>query len=379
MADKKVSQETDLGFAGIDGTVEYRVIKGAGTYRQKYQDLFDYITTVLKYIPDLDTVITQGHDMPNGLIPIGTDALVSNTGATNVIGIGTSAAKGNNKADVIALGADSLFQNTGQKAIGIGYQAGMNNTGNDNIAIGYQSGQVLGADIISIGTNAAKLNTLDNVIAIGSGSAATSTIGDAIGIGKSALDSATSGATSNVVAIGHRAGQTMSGDDVIALGYQAASGTDGSRLIAIGTGANKNNDESDSVAIGNSALEGSNVGDTVAIGTGAMSNTGQGTDANVIAIGTSAGQSSDPVAIDCVYIGVNAGRNNANRNVIAIGTNAGLSNPSDGEFILASACIRIFSDPTQAASYYSGLTLSSGQTYIYIDQSDDNALKVYQT
>ena len=463
MADKKVSQETDLGLAGIDGTVEYRVIKSGGTYKQKYSDLFSYINSHLPSpsIPTLQQVLDNNHDLTSGIVKIGTLAGDSSGSSLNLIAIGGEALNsGGGPGGSIGIGFRAGMSSSIGKGIIIGNQTGMGASGVDTVILGNtaaggsveNSSVILGSGAISsVGTKniyfGAKTGdysgyglstpgTLSNIFIgeeAGSSAVAPGNLGNYnIALGYQALYTNDDPSRSNIVAIGNQAGfstghalpggadsvyvgtgsgKNAGGDYTTAIGYQAGIDSNSANLVAIGklagegsthensiligesagaegSGAdvvvigaiaNNNNVEDKVIAIGSGALNSSNVGTVIAIGTNAMGNTSQGANSNVVAIGDRAGSSSEPIATNCIYIGSNAGRNNATKDVIAIGTNAGDSNPSNSEFILASSCIRTFSSSLDAANYYSGLTLSAGQTYIYIDTGDDNALKVYQT
>lgn len=462
MADKKVSQETDLGLAGIDGTVEYRVIKSGGTYRQKYSDLFSYINSHLPSptIPTLQQVLDNNHDLLNGVVQIGTTAGGTSPGAGQ-ISIGTSA------LNVTSIGSVGIGVNAGVGSGGtrntiIGYNAGLGLQGTGgNVVIGESSGgsaahaasvilgQGVGAfsagtasifigggagDYSGAGLSPAPSNNIFLGPNAGAGTAATHNLGNYnIAIGQQSLYNNDDATRNNIIALGYRSGYSTGhalpggtnsiyigeesgmnsgGNNMVALGYQAgrdtnstnliaigntaasatsgtnviaigagalAGGSTGDRLIAIGNDAANAGASDNTIAIGITAMRNADAGGVVAIGTGSMEGFNGGSNANCVAVGHDTGRSSDAVAVGCVYVGAGAGRNNRARDVIALGTSAGISNPSEGEFILASTHIRTFGSPLDASNYYSALTLSPNQTYIYIDTGDDNTLKVYRT
>ena len=459
MADKKVSQETDLGLAGIDGTVEYRVIKSGGTYRQKYSDLFTYINGQLR-IPTLQEVLDNNHSLTNGIVQIGTTAggtspgagqISIGTSALNVtsigsVGIGVNAGVGSgglrnvlignsaggglqgtggnivigdnsgsgaNHASSIVLGTSTATSSSGTNSIFIGSSAG-NYSGAglapapiNNIFLGPNAGggnastHNLGYNNIAIGQDSLYNNddnTRNNIIALGNKSGYST--GHALPGGTNSIymgeESGMNSGGNYMVALGYQAGRDTNSNNLIAIGNTAASATSGTNVVAIGAGALAGGSTGDNliaignntanagasdntIAIGTAAMRSADAGGVVAIGTGSMEGFDGGPNANCVAVGHDTGRSSDAIATGCVYVGTGAGRSNTARDVIALGTNAGLSNPTEGEFILASTHIRAFGSPLDASNYYSALTLSPNQTYIYIDTGDDNTLKVYRT
>jgi hypothetical protein len=101
MADLKVSQEVDLGLAGIDGTVEYRVIKGSNTYKQSYADLFSYINSNVT-TPTLQEVTDVGNTTTNAIL--GTTFIAVNGG---VAGASISSSiGGNGQVQILQNGTD---------------------------------------------------------------------------------------------------------------------------------------------------------------------------------------------------------------------------------------------------------------------------------
>jgi len=150
MADLKVSQEVDLGLAGIDGTVEYRVIKGSNTYKQSYADLFTYINSNVT----LQQVLDNNHDLVDGNFFAGTSAGYSNTGASvnafgnvagfsnegsNVNGLGDNAANSNSGDNVNAIGNTAAGDNTADHVNALGQGAGYSNSFKNVNLFGYQA------------------------------------------------------------------------------------------------------------------------------------------------------------------------------------------------------------------------------------------------
>ena len=163
MANLKVSQEVDLGYAGISDTVFYRVIKAGGTYKQSYADLFAYINAHVT----LQMVLDNDHSLVNGIALIGTNAGASQTG-TQVTFIGTGAGQNNSGLYVIGIGYEALYGNDQNQAIGFGYHALYNNRGAAPYAMGYEAGMGNGGNqCIMIGNYALKSNSGNNSIGIG--------------------------------------------------------------------------------------------------------------------------------------------------------------------------------------------------------------------
>ena len=78
-----------------------------------------------------------------------------------------------------------------------------------------------------------------------------------------------------------------------------------------------------------------------------------------------------------VFIGASAGDSNQGDFVVAIGNSAGQNNGLNGAFILSNLVIRSHSDKATADSFYARNTLSTGDTYLYYDESD-STIKGYR-
>lgn len=171
---------------------------------------------------NIQETLAAGQDIADGLLFIGTNAGESNTGASDVIGLGSDAAGSNTGIDVVAFGNSAALANTGSDVVAIGNTALSGNQGSDAIGIGENAGQnQTGDDATLIGQGAGFNNTGIEVVAIGK-SAGNSNTGDklhAIGVLSGAGNSG-----NYVVALGSAAAQTNSGDYVIALGNAAGAG-----------------------------------------------------------------------------------------------------------------------------------------------------------
>lgn len=116
----------------------------------------------------LQQVLDYNHDITNGLIFLGTDAGLNNTGANYVIGIGSLAADTNTGTQVSSMGLSAARLNTGDAIVAIGTSAAESNTGNDVVGLGEQAcSSNTGNDVIAFGNDAANSNTGNNVIALG--------------------------------------------------------------------------------------------------------------------------------------------------------------------------------------------------------------------
>ncbi len=185
---------------------------------------------------NIQDTLAAGQDIANGLLFIGTDAGEANTGASDVIGLGSDAASGNSGIDVVALGNSAALTNTGDDVVAIGNNALSGNTADDAIAIGENAGQnQTGADAILIGQGAGFNNIGIDVVAIGK-SAGNANTGD------------------KLHAMGVLAGAANTGDFVVALGSGAAQTNTVNYVLALGNGAGANNAIPNSTIISNNCL-----------------------------------------------------------------------------------------------------------------------------
>lgn len=184
----------------------------------------------------IQEVLIASKAIDNGLLFIGTDAGESNTGASDVIGLGSDAAGANTGIDVVALGNSAALGNTGSDVVAIGNTALSGNTASDAIGIGENAGQnQTGADATLIGQGAGFNNTGIEVVAIGK-SAGNANTGD------------------KLHAIGVLAGAGNTGDYVVAVGSGAAQTNTVNYVIALGNGAGANNAIPNSTIISNDCL-----------------------------------------------------------------------------------------------------------------------------
>jgi hypothetical protein len=184
----------------------------------------------------IQQVLDTSKSIANGLLFIGTDAGESNTGANDVIGLGTDAAGVNSGIDVVALGNSAALNNTGSDVVAIGNNALSGNTASDAIAIGETAGQnQTGADATLIGQGAGFNNSGVDVVAIGK-SAGNANTGD------------------KLHAVGVLAGAGNTGDYVVALGSGAAQVNTANYVIALGNAVGANNNIPNSTIISNDCL-----------------------------------------------------------------------------------------------------------------------------
>lgn len=293
-----------------------------------------YVPVGVPVIPTLQQVLDYNHDLVDGFVFMGTGAGNANTGATEVIAIGSNAADTNSGDQVVAIGDGAGANNSGSIVVAIGLDAADNNTNDDVIAIGssaatqntgdyvtaigsYAGDSNTGTQLVAIGNGAANGNSGDNLVAVGTYASSANTASDVVAIGR---DSATSNSGNNLVAVGQNAGTGNTGNGVIAIGLDAAQANTSS-IIAIGESAGSSNSGGNVIGVGrNAAL--SNTGDHVtALGRSAAS--GNSAD-NVIAIGKDvAGTNSGD---NTVMIGVSAGTNNTGDELVAVGFEAGKDN-----------------------------------------------------
>jgi co-chaperonin GroES (HSP10) len=320
MADKKVSQETDLGLAGIDGTVEYRVIKSGGTYKQKYSDLFSYIASNTT-IPTLQQVLDYNHDLSPDNFWAGT---VAGAGVTTNHNVG--------------IGEYAGYNNNGGGSISIGYAAGaLNNNSSNVVAIGYAA------------LNSA--NLVGGAIAVGNGALKSSNGGDSIGIGNAALqynDSQYSigigytAGSQNTKAyslmMGYHSGDTNKGDELISIGKNAGFTNQGNNVISIGSNAGNANLGNNLIAIGTDAANNSGAGFiqsgeyNIAVGYQALYNNDDPSRSYVVAIGNKAGYTTGHTlggGQNSVYVGSQAGQDSSGIFNVHLGSGAGANSISD--------------------------------------------------
>ena len=220
----------------------------------------------------------------------------------------------------------------------------------DETYIGHGAGDNIGA-----GT----FNTL-----IGNDAGALVTTGEKNVILGGLAGSATDVNIDNCVLIGYNAGKNNTQDNIVGIGFEALDNNTGASNTAIGyaamdaavTGA-------DNTALGYAAL-GAN--------TGGYSNTAIGTNALLpntvgfcnVAVGHNAGGAANVGADNCVYIGVDAGKNNTADNLVAIGYQAGQSNQGLYNTFIGRLCAYNTTITGQANVFvggYSAIALTSGE------------------
>jgi hypothetical protein len=168
----------------------------------------------------LQQVLDYDHSLLNGLNFQGTDAGLTNTGTTDVTGIGTNAAKGNSGEYVVAIGENSGLNNTKNHLYAIGNGAGAQNTG---------------LYVSAISSGAAIQNSGDFVNAIGDGSGAANSGDNVNALGYAAADTNTG---NHVNAIGRSAGVNNTFNDVTLLGNTASASADDQLVFVNGAGFN---------------------------------------------------------------------------------------------------------------------------------------------
>lgn len=183
----------------------------------------------------IEEVLTVSKAITDGLLFIGTNAGETNSGANDVIGLGTDVAFGNSGINVAAFGNSAAAGNSGNDVAVIGYAAAGNNQG-DNV--------------VAIGANALSGNTANDAIAIGQNAGLNQSGSDATLIGKGAGFNNTG---IDVVAIGNNAGNTNTGDKLHAIGVLAGGGNTGDYVVALGSGAAQGNTGNYVIALGNAA------------------------------------------------------------------------------------------------------------------------------
>jgi len=431
MADLKVSQENDLGLAGIDGSVEYRVVKAGSTYKQNYDDLLTWIgSNVTPATPTLQDTIDQSRVLTNNNFYVGLISGQATSGNEN-IGIGTGAMSGGGSTTSCVAIGEYAGQTTNFNGIGIGYFAGQGmalsqyvtaigrnafrgasslygiaiglNAGayqtnlgistSNNINIGVESGNnAKGSFGVYLGNQAGLYSYNDFNVYVGALSGAGATGDRNIALGTNTLYQ---NEGSDTIAMGHYAGLSNTGNNcffagsyagydiesynnpntgssVIGIGYQSAGGNYQPNVIALGDYAGYLNGGLECTFIGLNAGYGNGEDNSIGIGTNAL---GSNNGSNAIGIGVNAGYGNQ--GQQCFFIGWDAGNGNVANNVIAIGRNAGSGNNLGNSFIISNEYIPTFATSTDANNYYSGNAPSSSSTYLYMDLSD-NTIKCYR-
>jgi len=237
--------------------------------------------------------------------------------------------------------------------------------------------------VVKIGTGAGESVNADDSISIGEDALRNNNGGNNIAIGKSAGRQTTLTALcANNILIGAFAGDDLKpGANLnIAIGKNALNGSDPSSNIGIGDNAGKDDASGagNNVFIGTDSgydrtASGFNTGDEV-VGVGKLT-LGGNTGNYAVAVGTGAGYLN--TGSHLVAVGDGAGGSNEGNNVIALGSNAGNGNVNGGQFIVASSHIAIFSNSIDAAFFFGSATLSTGNLYLWYDQST-GAINAYE-
>jgi len=267
------------------------------------------------------------------------DALISNTGVLNIKQISGTAMGGTgmNITSTSGLNGSAYFGFNdgippGLRSVGIGYQASNISTGADNVTIGSEAGKL---NIISnrstiLGSKASneRMDGADNTFVGYNSGTATDTFGPGlfnpasermVCIGaQAAIVSSPLRDCSRSIVIGYRS--QSSGFANVVMGYEARTSSIGDNGIAIGNGAIAG--ASNVVAIGTGCATGRE--ETVAIGTSAGT---LGTAPGGIYIGKSA-RSQAFTAVDSIIIGRESSAGTG-ENTIHIGANSGVDNNND--------------------------------------------------
>ncbi|MFA7325860.1 MAG: hypothetical protein WC121_04290 [Candidatus Kapaibacterium sp.] len=263
------------------------------------------------------TAVTSGEDLDmedNKIVNV--DELNGNS-TSNTIKINSLISQdiGNENT---AFGLDALINNTGNNVTAIGFNSAHENTGNYVTANGSQAAyQNTGDYVTASGYSSAYKNTGDYVTASGYRSARWNT-GDYVTA--SGYSSAYQNQGGYVTAAGYYSAYLNTGNFVTASGYSSAYQNQGGNVTATGY---------------HSAYQ--NIGDNVTTSgfRSAYKNTGD----NVLALGS------------------NAGWDGANGNTISNVT------------ILPQTVLTAYTDKTAADSAFSGMTLVSGNYYLYYNQA----------
>ena len=231
---------------------------------------------------------------------------------------------------------------SGTNNTGVGHDSLRSSTGDRNTAVGVEAGRVLaaGADNTLIGYAAGRsLNTGSFNHAIGVEALYSATSGSQnVCIGRKALYDLTSGVRN--MAFGHEAGENVAGgiDDTVFIGEKAGQACTQDQIVGIGTRAARYFTGLYGTAIGYKALGAACSGNSAtAIGweslfsnTSGVANTAIGvkslfdntTGSYNTAIGSAAGESTAVDIDSCVYIGYDAGSDNATSSRLFINPNS---------------------------------------------------------
>ncbi|BAV53021.1 Putative uncharacterized protein (plasmid) [Mesorhizobium loti] len=229
-------------------------------------------------------------------------AIISPSGNLNVRGLLDIVTNSN----VVGIGSGAAKNNTGVQVTALGYAAGQNNTANYLTAVGYAAALSNSMpNVTAVGTNAGYSNSGTNVSAVGMSAAQNNT-----GIALTAL--------------GYAAGQNNSGDYSTLVGGLAGQNNTQTHLTGIGYFAAKDNTGAFVTSAGEEAGQyNSGYALTAAGITAGKYNTG----ANVTTIGGYSGQYN--TGVNATTLGYLAGRYNIGSNVTALGAYAvytGVSN-----------------------------------------------------
>jgi len=286
-------------------------------------------------------------------VGVGHNALLNTSSGDRNIAIGDSAGLNLNGADSICIGNRAGLNASGSTGnIFIGSSSGSTapgsgtTTGDGSVVIGYQSGYTnqTGSNIVALGRDAARLNTVANGTFIGSyaGTNAATGLFETF-VGHKAGFNVTSGDYNTL--LGAQAGYSMStgGFNVIG-GTKAAYGlTTGARNVVLGAPTTTSASDApgyamttatDNIILGSQAAKGLTTGTKhVVLGVDAASSVTTG--ANGVTIGYSAG-SSQTTQTGNIFLGYHAGKtnNNSGSDLIMIGSEAGAnSDCGDSIFI----------------------------------------------
>jgi hypothetical protein len=243
---------------------------------------------------------------------VSTNLKVPGTGGTGSLsfGIGSGTTQGNNS---LALGSSSGVSQ-GNNGVAIGTSAGVSQ-GNAAIAIGNQAGQSSLLQSISIGLQAGQTSQQTQAIAIGTTSGQTSQAANSIAIG---LQAGQTSQSTNSVAIGYQCGTTNQSASAVSIGSGCGNNAQGSGSVAIGINSGNSNQSTNSVAIGNESGYVSQGISCVAVGI----NSGRNSQSdNSVAIGSLTGQLNQGAS--SVAVGFNAGNLNQGTGCVALGVYAG--------------------------------------------------------
>ncbi|MFD1983343.1 beta strand repeat-containing protein [Mesorhizobium newzealandense] len=233
-------------------------------------------------------------------------AIISPSGNLNVRGLLDIVTSSN----VVGIGSSAAKNNTGVQVTALGYAAAQNNTANYLTAVGYAAALSNNMpNVTAVGTNAGYSNSGTNVTAVGMAAAQNNT-------------------GSNLAALGYSAGQNNSGDYSTLVGGLAGQNNTMTHLTGIGYFAAKDNTSAFVTAVGEEAGQLNSGYALAAMGVAAGKyNTGS----NSTVIGSYAGQYN--TGLNAVALGYLAGRNNMASNVTALGAYAVQSASVSNTFI----------------------------------------------